>query len=131
MDYRIFISHSWKYSNEYDRLESLLKQELGSFYNHSVPECNPITGCRTNVQLEAAIDSKIRGCSCVVIPAGMYINHSRWIQKEIEIAKRYGKPIIAVEPWGSLRTPDLVKNQATSIVGWNAKSIGNEIRKYC
>lgn len=37
------------------------------------------------------------------------------------MAKKYNKPIIAVQPWGAERTSSIVKNAADVIVGWNAK----------
>jgi hypothetical protein len=39
--------------------------------------------------------------SVVLILAGVYATYSKWIDAEIRIAKEYGKPIIAIEPWGS------------------------------
>lgn len=46
------------------------------------------------------------------------------------MAKNYKKPIIAVQPWGAERTSTIVKNAATVIVGWNAKSVANAVRNY-
>lgn len=40
--YRVFISHSWAYSSQYDKIESFLSQENVSYYNHSVPKDAPI-----------------------------------------------------------------------------------------
>ena len=76
------------------------------------------------------IEAKIKGCSCVIILAGVYSTYSKWINKEIEIAKKYNKPIIAVEYWGTERTSSVVKNAATTIVKWNAASIANAVRLY-
>lgn len=128
--YRIFISHSWSYSNHYDRIVEFLNQELGLFYNHSVPQNDPVHTNGTDWDLYQKIDAKIRGCSCVVILAGVYSTYSKWINKEIEIAKKYGKPIIAVEYWGAERTSTVVKNAATEIVKWNANSIASAVRRH-
>ena len=99
--YNLFISHSWNYGSQYSNLTSLLqKRPFFSFKNYSVPESNPIVGARTDKQLEAAIESKVRVSSVVVIMAGVYSTYSKWINKEIEIAKRLGKPILAVKPSG-------------------------------
>jgi hypothetical protein len=128
--YRIFISHSWSYSKQYDKIEEFLKQEGILFYNHSVPKNNPIHTNGTDGQLEAAIDAKVRGCSCVIILAGVYATYSKWINKEIKIAKKYNKPIIAVEYWGSEKTSSVVKGAADVIVKWQAKSVADAVRKY-
>lgn len=128
--YRIFISHSWAYSSPYDKIESFLTQEGVKYYNHSVPKDDPIHTNGTDKQLRAAIEAKIKGCSCVIILAGVYATYSKWINIEIELAKQYNKPIIAVEPWGSERTSVVVKNAANAIVGWNAKSVARAVRDY-
>ena len=128
--YRIFISHSWSYSEQYDKIEDFLKQEGILFYNHSVPKNDPIHTNGTDAQLEAAIDAKVKGCSCVIILAGVYATYSKWINKEIKIAKKYDKPIIAVEYWGSEKTSTVVKEAADVIVKWQAKSVADAVRKY-
>ena len=43
MEYHIFISHSWSYSDQYDRLLELLNQNPDFHYrNYSVPKDDPI-----------------------------------------------------------------------------------------
>ena len=128
--YRIFISHSWAYSSQYDKVESFLTQEGIRYYNHSVPKADPVHTNGTDKQLREAIEAKIKGCSCVIILAGVYATYSKWINIEIELAKKYNKPIIAVEPWGALKTSTVVKNAATARVGWNAKSVANAVRNF-
>jgi hypothetical protein len=59
----------------------------------------------------------------IVIPTGMYAAHSKWIQKEIDGAREYRKPILAVNPWGAQRTSTDVVNAATKVVGWNSNSV--------
>ena len=128
--YRIFISHSWSYSSDYDKIESFLRQEGIAFYNHSVPKNDPIHTNGTDKQLSDAIEAKVKGCSCIIILAGVYATYSKWINKEIEMAKKYSKPIIAVQPWGAEHTSNVVKNAADVIVGWNAKSVANAVHNY-
>ena len=128
--YRVFISHSWSYSSQYDKIEDFLKQEGVSYYNHSVPKDDPVHTNGSDYQLEAAIEAKIKGCSCVIILAGVYASYSKWIQKEIKIAQKYDKPIIAVEYWGAERTSSVVKDAADVIVKWNAKAVADAVREY-
>ena len=128
--YRIFISHSWAYSAQYDKVEEFLQKENVKYYNHSVPKDDPIHTNGTDEQLREKIDAKIKGCSCVIILAGVYATYSRWINIEIELAQKYGKPIIAVKYWGAEHTSTVVKNAADTIVGWNSKSLANAVRDY-
>jgi hypothetical protein len=128
--YRIFISHSWAYSTQYDKIESFLSDEHVNYYNHSIPKDDPVHTNGTEKQLRDAIEAKIKGCSCVIILAGVYATYSKWINIEIELAQKYNKPIIAVEPWGSECTSAKVKDAANAIVGWNAKSVANAVKNY-
>ena len=129
MTYNLFISHSWTYSDEYDKLVNLLDDaENFSYKNYSVPKNDPIHHAPYDYQLKAAIKNQMQHASCVLILAGVYSTYSKWINIEIQLAKEMGKTIIAIEPWGAERTSLVVKQAADKVVGWNTKSIVNTIR---
>ena len=128
-NYRVFISHSWTYKDQYDRLVELLKEEpYFEWSNHSVPKDDPIHNASNAAQLREAIKKQMQGANCVVILAGVYSTYSKWIKEEINLAKDLEKPIVAVEYWGSERTSQVVKDNADKIVGWNAASVVKAIR---
>ncbi len=127
--YRLFISHSWNYGDAYDKIIQMIDNQKIDYYNHSVPKNDPIHTNGTDKQLEAAIENKIKGTSCIIILAGVYSTYSKWINKEIEIAKSYNKPIIAVEPWASTNTSKVVKDNADKVVKWQGKSIAEAIKE--
>ncbi|MCK8517689.1 TIR domain-containing protein [Methanoculleus sp. 7T] len=128
--YHLFISHSWTYSDAYDGLTKLLKNRPYFYYSdYSVPKNDPIHTNGTDKDLKEAIERKIGPCGVVIILAGVYSTYSKWINKEIDIAQKYGKPILAIEPWGSERTSTVVKNAADRIVKWNTESIVAAIRE--
>jgi len=131
--YNLFISHSWAYSDEYERLIKLLdKKPYFTYNNHSVPKNDPIHNAPYDYQLYNAIKNKVNGTHVVIILAGVYSSYSKWIDKEIKIAQEEfmtAKPIIAIEPWGSQRTSKKVKDAADIIVGWNTDSIVSAIRE--
>jgi hypothetical protein len=128
--YNVFISHAWSHSGEYYRLENLLNEApLFEWKNYSVPQHDGF-GNMSNEELEAELLGQIKPASVVVILAGMYINDSYWIQKEIDMAKAQGKPIIGIKPRGKERVPQIVTDAADGdIVGWNTQSIVDAIRK--
>lgn len=129
MTYNIFISHSWAYSDSYEKLINLLNStDNFSYKNYSVPKNDPIHNAKYDYQLKEAIRNQIKYASCVLILAGIYSTYSKWINIEIELAQEMGKKIIAIEPWGAERTSTTVKNNATEIVKWQAASIVNAIK---
>lgn len=128
--YHFFISHSWSYDVAYERLVDLLNKTGLDYSNYSVPKNDPIHTRGTDKELTAAIDAQIKPCSCVIILAGVYATYSKWINKEIELAVKCGKPIVAVEPWGSERTSKVVKDNADVIIGWSSAALKKAIIEY-
>ncbi len=127
----IFISHSWSYSDAYYRLCKLLEERpYFEYKNYSVPKDDPIHHAGSEEELESAIETQMSKTSVVLILAGVYAQYSKWIQKEIKLARKLGKRIIAIEPWGAERTSQLVKDNADQIVKWQADSIVRAIRGY-
>ncbi len=128
--YRIFISHAWTYDDDYYRLVNLLNEApLFKWWNYSAPKHDGLRA-RTNKELKKEIDEQVRPVNAVLIISGMYVNHSEWIQYEIEVAQSYKKPIIGIKPRGAQVTPVVVREAAIKMVGWNTTSIVDAIRKY-
>ena len=132
-EYNIFISHSWTHTDAYEKLTNILKNAPYFSYNdYSVPKEKSLTIYNKlyyEIELKNKIKNKMKYCNVVLILAGVYSSYSDSINKEIEIANDLGKPIIAIEPWGSERTSLIVKKNAKSIVKWNSSSIIDEIKR--
>ena len=126
--YDLFISHSWDYSAEYVRLTRMLKDAPNfKWRNYSVPKEDP-ADAGSEAALTRALRRQIRPVNCVLILAGMYAAHRKWIQKEIDIAQELDKPIVGIKPWGQQRIPTAVSSAAKVMVGWNTQSIVRAIR---
>lgn len=128
----IFISHAWAYSGHYETLSDWIFHERWSvgqaslkFHNYSVPKNDRIHNTSNDAQLRDAIYNQIRRTHVIVIPSGMYAQYSKWIKKEIDGAKQYKKPILAVNPFGQQRKPGIVTDNADEAVGWNKKPVIN------
>lgn len=131
--YNLFISHSWGYSDQYDRLVNLLRERgYFAFRNYSVPPDDPIHSAGTDAQLRQAIRNQMTPCHVVLILAGVYATYSKWINIEIDLALAgftYAKPIVAIRPRGSERISEPVQQAADRIVGWNTESVVGAIRE--
>jgi hypothetical protein len=135
----IFISHAWAYSGHYETLASWIFEERWSvgqasidFRNFSIPRNDPIHNVTSAVMLQNAIFNQIARSHVIAIPSGMYAHYRHWIQKEIDGAKFYSKPILAVNPWGQQRRAGVVLKNADDGVGWNKEPLINAIwRLYC
>ena len=128
-NHKLFISHAWSYSERYNRAVHFLNEASNfQWSNFSVPEDDAFEGMN-NAQLAEQIRRQIRPVQCVVIVSGMYINHSSWIQFEMDFAKELGKPILGIRRWGEQRTPQRVLDCADEMVGWNSAAIVAAIRR--
>ncbi len=132
-NYDVFISHAWRYDDDYYRLVNLLSAAPNFQYrNYSVPNHDPLVDPGTRIgqeRLSTMLDAQIRPVQCVLVIAGMYAAHRFWIDKEIAFAQSYDKPIIGVVPWGQERVPLSVQAAAHEMVGWNTVSIVDAIRR--
>ncbi|AWB47821.1 nuclease [Gemmobacter aquarius] len=128
-NYRLFISHAWSYSERYNRAVRFLNEAPNfRWSNYSVPVDDAFPRM-SSAQLTEAIRNQIRPVQCVVIVSGMYVNHSDWIQFEMDFAKDLGKPILGIRRWGEQRTPVAVETAADEMVSWNSASIVSAIRR--
>jgi hypothetical protein len=126
--YRIFISHAWDYNDDYYRCGRLLNEAPNFLWqNLSVPRHDPI---KNTDELAKELHNQMRPADVFVILSGMYVAHSDWIQYELNFARRIGRPIIGVKPWGNVVLPADVQNAANEIVGWNGASIVDAIRRH-
>jgi len=129
MSKRLFISHSWSYSERYTSMVNLLtNRPYFEWQNYSVPESKAFVGLSSNALAEQ-LRNQIRPTQCVIIIGGMWTNHSDWIQFEIDFAKSIGKPILGVRPRSAKVMPQAVVDAADAVVNWNADSIVAGIRE--
>ncbi len=129
-NYRLLISHSWRYPNAYSTIVGWLNNAaLFNWSNHSVSADRPLE-TRTKKELREELTQQIRGCNAVIVVSGMYATYSEWIDYEIDEAIRMGKPIIGIRPWGSERIPRKIQESATVMVGWNSASLVRAVRDY-
>lgn len=128
--YAIFICHAWDYSEDYERIEQFLNDASNfRWENLSVPEHDPIDA--VDEDLEYELRNQIRPSHVVLIPAGMYVaNRQRWIDWEIDFARRTGRPIVGVVPRGAQRIPNIIQRAAVEVVGWNGGSIVAAVRRH-
>lgn len=128
--YSLFISHSWSYGDAYERLEEMLNEyPYFQWRDYSVPKDDPIHSAPNTKLLEAAIKEQMRHASCVLIMAGKYSTYSKWINREIAIARELEKPLLAITPWGAEQISSVVRDAADEIVKWQSSSVVDAIRR--
>lgn len=128
-EYPLFISHSWDYDDEYERMVELLESKsYFKFRNYSVPEHDDLDAT-SDLELKIELRKQINPASVVVVLAGMYVNHSKWIKEEIKIAESKDKSILGVKPHGNKQVPEYVQEHSDDMVGWRGISVVKAIRE--
>jgi hypothetical protein len=129
--YKLFISHSWTYGDAYDKLVKFFNEHPRfDWADYSFPKDDPVHYAKNEDELYDSIKDQMHFTNCIVMLAGVYSTHSKWIKKEINLAKRvFSKPLVAIQPLGAERTSQIVKDNADIIVKWNSGSIVDAIRE--
>lgn len=124
--YKIFISHSWKYDESYQKVSEWIDNRL-IWVNMSIPSDKP-KDAASKLALKQKIKNNIMKSSGIIVLSGMYVSHSEWIRIEIEIARKYNKPIIGIIPRGNERIPSIVLDNA-KMIKWNSQSLIDAIKR--
>jgi len=129
-DYKIFVSHSWAYSEDLLSLQKLLNSR--GYFNVEFTEATkdvPINS-QNAVYIKSKLKSKILSSDVVLALAGVYATHSEWMTWELDTALGLNIPIVGVIPWGQERISSVVYSRSKTDVKWNTESIVEAIRKY-
>ncbi len=126
----LFISHSWRQSDGYERLIALLRDAPGfRFRDTSVPKDDPIHNPPTHEALRAALHARIEASDVVLVVASMAVNYSEWIETEIALCRAIPrKPLIGLIPHQAERASTFVREHADRMVAWRVDEIVGAIR---
>jgi hypothetical protein len=121
----IYFSYNFDNLAEYSKLKDLLLSAPNfNFRENSIP----LSEFPNDESLKANIINQIRKSGCVITTTGSINSGSEWTLFELEQAKELRKPIIVIISHGEDTITTYASEIATSLIGWNFKSIVNSIR---
>jgi hypothetical protein len=129
-DYKIFISHSWSYTEDLEALQKLLNAR--GYFNVTFLEATKKTPIDSEnaAYVKTVLKSRILQSDIVLALAGVYATHSDWMIWELETAKANNIPIVGVIPRGQERISTEVYSRSIVDVNWNTESIVDAIRTH-
>ena len=129
-EYKIFISHSWQYTNTLEVLRNLIDERgyFNSTYEESTKD-KPVNSDDESY-VKRMLAQKIGNSNVILTLAGVYASHSSWMQWELDKAIGLGVPIIGVIPRGQERISAIVSSRSVVDIKWNTESIVSAIRTY-
>lgn len=125
--YELYATHLWSMDDDYLRLFDYLGDIDQFFYvNHSDPEAGE-TGDDPLLARER-LAGQIEKAELVIVLSQHYYVNAELIELQMSTAKRHGKPILAIEPFGPDPVPDAVKQLSDQVVEWYARKIVDGIK---
>jgi hypothetical protein len=126
MIYDLFLTHAWRYHDDWNRFVTLL-DGVPSFEwrNFSLPWYDPAFDPRSPVgerMVMRSLESQIGPVHCVILLASVYETRSarHWLDIELGIARRHGKPVLAASSHGAANVSLDVARLADGVVSWDA-----------
>lgn len=129
-EFKIFISHSWQYSDTLEALRDLINARgyFNATYEESTKD-NPINSLNDSY-IKTRLSKKIGESDIILALAGIYASHSSWMAWELEKALELNIPIVGVIPRGQERISTIVSSRSITDVRWNTESIISAIRQH-
>lgn len=127
--YDLFISHAWRYHDDWKRLVDVLNAHaMHGWRNFSLPWYDPALDPRTEKGGQIVrwnLETQIMPAHAVVLLASVLSEPGtrKWLDFEVEMARKHGKLIIGLPPWGKDDVSDEVKERVNEVVSWNAAAI--------
>ena len=127
--YDLFITHAWRYHDDWRRLVDLLNaHDVRAWRNFSLPWYDPALDARTEAGGRAVrwhLETQIIPVQAVLLLASVLSEPGtrKWLDFELQVARKHSKPVIAVPAWGESDVDPEVRTQVDSVVGWDAPSL--------
>lgn len=124
---QVYASHLWELDDDYLRLFDYLG-DIDQFYyvNVSDPEAAPPDG--DPLAAREVLREQIEKSEIVVILSQQHYADPALVELQMTTARRHGRPLLAVEPFGPDPVPAQVKEMSDQVVEWYARKIVDAIK---
>jgi hypothetical protein len=123
--YDIFVTHAWRFHEDWTKFSELMDKIPGvAWRNFSLPWHDPAMSPNTEVGgrfIRSFLEGQIIPVHVVVLLAGVYEIRSarRWVDMEVEMARKHSKPIIGIPAINKETVPDEVSALCDASSGWD------------
>ncbi|MBT8143417.1 MAG: hypothetical protein KJO55_01880 [Gammaproteobacteria bacterium] len=126
--YQLYATHLWDLDDDYLRVFDYLGDIDQFFYvNLSDPEAAPEDD--DPLAARDILAGQIEKSELVIVLAQQHYTDPELIELQMTTAKRHGKPILAIEPFGPDAVPDKVREMSDKIVEWYARKIVDAVKE--
>jgi hypothetical protein len=127
--YDIFVTHAWRFHEDWTKFSELMDKIPGvAWRNFSLPWHDPAMSPNTEVGgrfIRSFLEGQIIPVHVVILLAGVYEIRSarRWVDVEVEMARKHNKPIIGLPAHNKETVPDEVSAMCDVNSGWDGARI--------
>lgn len=127
--YDIFITHAWRYHDDWTRMADMLDGcESIKWRNFSVPWHDPAMDANTEVGgkfIRDWLEAQIIPVTGVILLNSVYetVSSRKWLDLEIEMARKHNKTILAVPNYGLNSVLPAVLAKSDVVVPWECLPI--------
>lgn len=127
--YDLFISHAWRHHEDWTRLVEMIDADPSvSWRNFSVPWYDPAWDVRTangGAVVRRTLETQIIPAMAVILLGSVFYSKSakKWIDMQLEMARRHQKRIVALPPWGKETAGDELTAAADRVSEWNVTAL--------
>ena len=121
----IFISHVGEDHAGITKFKNLVSKNGMEVKDYSVTKDKPNEAKSPEYIKYGILRPHIKPCSVFVVYVTSETKNSKWVDYEIRVAERLGKPIVGVWANGHANCdlPESLKKYANSIVAWDGKNV--------
>lgn len=127
--YRLFVTHVFQSSEDYQRVFEYLESRDNFFYtNSSNIEAMPTTG--GSEAIKTVLREQIQPAEVVIMPITIWDANPDLVGFQMDVAKAFDKPLLAIKAFGETVTiqKDVI-DRCDEIIDWNDRSLINAIKK--
>jgi hypothetical protein len=127
--YDLFITHAWRYHDDWTRVADLLDQYLDqSWRNFSVPWYDPALDPNTDVGKRLVhrwLEQQIIPSCGVIFLSSVHENKSarKWVEIEVEMARKHQKRIVGLPAFGGIAMSSETAALVDAVCPWDAAQI--------
>ncbi len=134
-NYDIFITHAWRFHDDWVKFSDLMNTIPSlAWRNFSLPWHDPAVSPNTEVGgrfIRDFLESQIMPAHVMILLVGVFEIRSarRWVDMEVEMAKKHNKPIIGIPAINKEIMPPEVSEMCDAICGWDGEQIVTSMRE--
>ena len=126
---RVFVTHNWQDSDDYQRVFEYLESARNFFYrNTSTPDRPPSSADTESIRED--LRKQINQAEVVVALPGLHDAHPDLAIFQMNYAQSQHKPVIVMQHFGTARAlSKLLTERSNETVGWEERGMVDAIRR--